>query len=138
MCGYKHAFSRNLILVIAISLVLILVMSLLSLVDLLTKRKGNRRCFVFAFNFNLRFVYEFFLEICLSAMIHIASKSASKETESSPEALFLWMTALVILLAMSALVIFTFSRFFWNGPFVSKSYRSGSLCESWWGLRPLS
>ena len=73
ICGYKHAFSRNLMIVIVISVVLLIILAFFSLVDLFTKRHGNRRCSAYMCNFTVRFFYEFFLEICLNVLIHIAS-----------------------------------------------------------------
>ena len=73
MCGYKHAFSQNLLIVCGISLILLIVITVSSLIDLVKRRHGNRRCSAYVCNFSVRFAYEFFLEICLSVLIHIAS-----------------------------------------------------------------
>ena len=73
MCGYKHALSRNLLVVAGIFFTILFVILLLSLIDLITKRSSERRSSVYMCNFMIRFLYEFFLEICLSVFIHITS-----------------------------------------------------------------
>ena len=73
MCGYKHTFSQNLIIVIGFTLLLVTATVVISLVDFVCRRRGNRRCSAYICNFNVRFFYELILEICLSVLIHVAS-----------------------------------------------------------------
>ena len=82
MCGYKHAFSRNLIIVVCISFVLAFIIMMLSLIDMIRKRTKDRKCSAYICNFSIRFAYEFFLEICLCVLIHISSMQVMQsETE---------------------------------------------------------
>ena len=120
-CGYKHAFARNLVVVIAIAMALLLVMVVLLLFDGIRKCRGQgqgrRRPRVsymaWMGNFSLRFVYEFFLEICLSVLIHMSAMGAS-EGQST----LLHVLVILILLGIVALTVFIAALFFKWGPYV--------------------
>ena len=116
MCGYKHAFSRNLLIVIGISLLLIIIFAVLSVIDLMRKRHGNRRCSAYVCNFSVRFVFEFFLEICLSVLIHVASMQMMRSEEEV--SITSWVVASIYLVAIFAFIAFLVSRFWFGGPFV--------------------
>ena len=83
MCGYKHAFSRNLLIVLCLSLVLLIIVSALSIVDHVKKRTGEYRLSSYMCNFSIRFAYFFFLEICLSVLIHIASMQVMRKNHEA-------------------------------------------------------
>jgi len=135
MCGYKHAFSRNLLLVIAISMILLLTLAGLAVWNCVQAHRGKKvktRCVAWTANFSLRFVYEFFLEICLCVFIHVGAQEFTVEGSG-----LLWTLAVLLLLAMALFVAFLVSLFFRRGPYVSGCYSPNSLSQSFWGVRPL-
>ena len=77
MCGYKHAFSRNLIIVIFVAMALLLIIVGIYLCRLIRSTRRPPRHAVTTMNFGLRFVYEFFLEICICVVINLASYKAN-------------------------------------------------------------
>ena len=138
ICGYKHDFLRNLVIVIVISVVILITLAILSLVDLFKKRHGNRRCSAFMCNFGVRFFYEFFLEICLSVLIHIASMQVMLTEYEAKVSIASLAVASLYLVVIIAFIGFLVSRFWYDGPFVRQTYSPGSLSQSWWGIRSLS
>lgn len=138
MCGYKHDFSRNLMIVIIISVVLLITLAILSLIDFFRKRHGNRKCSAYMCNFNMRFFYELFLEICLSVLIHIASMQVMLTEYESKVSIMSWAVASLYLVAILAFIGFLISRFWSGGPYIRQAYSPGLLCQSWWGIRSLS
>ena len=136
-CGYKFSFSRNLAAVILMSCCLLIIMAIYGVLDFLRKRSGLDNVRLFPYrrtawmaNFSLRFVYEFFFEICLCLLIHSA---VAYEADA-----FLYSISIILFLGILALVAVLFA-FFWRwGPYrVPKCYESNSLRKSWWGIRPL-
>jgi hypothetical protein len=135
MCGYKHAFSSNLLLVIVISIILLLTLAGLVVLKCVRARRGKKgktRCTAWTANFSLRFAYEFFLEICLCVFIHVRTY---KFNEGASD--LLWALAVLLILAMTLFVAFLVSIFFRGGPYVPGCYSSNSLSQSFWGVRPL-
>jgi uncharacterized membrane protein affecting hemolysin expression len=135
MCGYKHAFSRNLLLVIAISMILILMIIVLAIWDYLQARRSKKRktqCAAYVANFSIRFAYEFFLEICLCVCIHVTAMEFNAEASG-----LLWAIAIILLIGIVLFVGFLVLLFFKGGPYVPGCYSPNSLKQSWWGIRPL-
>ena len=164
MAGYKHSFSRNLIIFLFFSVALLLVIACLYMWSFFAQRRtkktkkalsthsiktleGDEKAKMtgrvikwhhsehgaWTLNFSLRFVYEFFLEICICVFIHLAAIGVNAN-----EADFLWVLALIICLLIVLLVIFTVYLFFRGGPYtVPNSYEKNSLWHSWWSVRPL-
>ena len=82
-------------------------------------------------NFNVRFLYEFFLELCICVCINLFG---AKDGGSRA----LWAFSVLALLALICLVAFVASLFLRGGPYlVPSSYQDGTLFQSFWGLRPL-
>lgn len=123
--------------VLWLSMSLAAVMTIAAVVDIVTRRTGKRRCCIFVANFNLRFVYMLFFEFFLCSMLHLVSRQESSSPQTSIAAI-VWISVLLILISLCALVCFVFSRFFVNGPFIKGSYKQKSLTGSFWGVRPLS
>lgn len=138
MCGYKHALSRNLLIIICISLCILIVGLVLWLVDSIFNRKSDRRLTVFMSNFSLRFFYEFFLEICIGTFIHIASMQVLHKDFEAQISIVSWVMASLYLVGIIGFVGFIASRFWRHGPYVKSTYLPGSLRHSWWGIRLLS
>ena len=69
MCGYKHPFSPNMIIIF--SLLAFFASAVLALVYY--DRKTNKTFAPYACNFTLRFVYEFIFEVFLTMLILSAS-----------------------------------------------------------------
>ena len=96
-------------------------------------RQSGRRVYrptAYMSNFTLRFIYEFFFEICLCVLIH-TSVAYGGDT-------FLYFLALVIFIAIVVFIVFLFGLFCKGGPYaVPSNYDSKSLRKSWWGARPL-
>ena len=143
-CGYRTEFSRNLMLVLALTTALIVVLVALLIWDCLSirssnlakgikkrgKGRGYRRSAYMA-NFTLRFFYEFFFEICLSIMIHITALNDGSS-------LWLYSLSMLLALAILAFIVSLILLFFRYGPYSEpKSYARNSLRESWWGARHL-
>lgn len=136
-CGYGSEFTRNLFLVIWISIALTILMAMAAVLDIVTKRSGKRSLFRFAANFNLRFAYMLFFEFFLCSMLHLTSQQNAVFGHSSM-ANFVQVVVVATLILLSLFVCFVFSRFFVNGPYVNDSYAEKSLIQSYWSLRPLS
>lgn len=73
-------------------------------------------------NFLVRFSYEFFLEICLSALIHVTSMKLLQTDVEAEVSIASWILAALYLLAILAFVGFVLSRFCFNGPYIARSY----------------
>ena len=80
-------------------------------------------------NCSLRYVQEFFLELCLSMTILAA---AIERFDMAA-----WVMTLFIFAACIAFIVFVVTRFFTGGPYIPKSYQSGTLLSSYWSVRPL-
>ena len=80
-------------------------------------------------NFTLRFIYEFFFEICLCVMIHMATVGDASE--------FLYSLSVLLTIAILAFLGLLFLLFYRYGPYVPKSFERNSLRKSWWGARHL-
>ena len=138
MCGYKHAFSRNLLIVLGLSLLLLIIILAMSTVDLVKKRTGEHRLSAYMCNFSIRFAYFFFFEICLSVLIHIASMQVMQKDHEAQVSISSWVIACIYLFGIFAIIGFVMSRFCNNGPYIKHAYSQGSLRHSWWGVRRLS
>ena len=81
-------------------------------------------------NFNLRFFYEFFFEICLCVLIHA--------TTVYEDDFYMYYIATLIFFAIIVFIVFICGLFCKGGPYqVPNIYASKSLGTSWWGVRPL-
>lgn len=128
ICGYRGAISGNLIAILALFIALLALVLIIGLLAKARKKKANvmaRIC-----NFSLRYFYEFFLELCLSMSILAATLDGFNSAA--------WIPVLLTFAATAALVVFLISRFFGRGPYVSKSYKPGTLISSYWSIRPLA
>ena len=75
-------------------------------------------------------MYEFFFEIFLCVLLHLATAYNHSEP--------LLLLALFLFVALTSLIIFLFGLFCCSGPyFTPKRYMAGSINRSWWGTRPL-
>ena len=79
LCGYKPIFSQNLFLIALISAALLVLIFAFSLIDMVCKRRSNRRIAAWVSNFGMRFFYEFFFEIFLCMMIHAVSMEPTSD-----------------------------------------------------------
>ena len=120
-CGYKFAFYRNLILFIVLSTCFLVILAILVILDFIksrsapSKRYSNYRRAFWMTNFTLRFVYEFFFEICLCLLIHV---SVAHEGD-----IFMYFMSIVLFAAMLAFIAVLFAFFCRWGPYiVPKSY----------------
>lgn len=134
MAGYANTFVLNLLIVVLIASFLLLALAGARLCDSCCQRKGNRRLSAWLKNFSLRFIYEFFFEVCLCTFIHIG---LSQEVKSESP-LYFWSVSILSMLVIVALVAFVSCLFVYGGPYTSNSFRKGSLRESWWGKRELN
>ena len=128
MCGYKRPFSSNVITILILLAALISGVILLHFVAKLRKKKTHfapKIC-----NFSLRYGYEFLLEVFLSMLIFTATMNTYTLLE--------WVPVLITLSAVLAFVVFLLTRFFVGGPFVPKSYKPGTMLDSYWSIRPLN
>ena len=80
-------------------------------------------------NFTLRFIYEFFFEICLCVMIHMATAGTGST--------FLYILSVLLTIVIFVFVASLFGLFFRCGPYIPKSFERNSLRKSWWGARHL-
>ena len=80
-------------------------------------------------NFTLRFLYEFFFELCLCVLIRM--------TTSSDGDTLIYSLATLLTIAILAFVAFLFLLFCKYGPYIPKSFERNSLRKSWWGARHL-
>lgn len=77
-CGYEHLVAHNLIIVFAALTLICFVWAVVALKDLFVKLSHSRRPCLRkrhekkCSNFTLRFVYEFFLEFCIVALINLS------------------------------------------------------------------
>ena len=128
MCGYKRPFSSNLITILILLAALISGVILLHFIAKLRKTETHlapKIC-----NFSLRYGYEFLLEVFLSMLIFTATMNTYTLLE--------WVPVLITLSAVLAFVVFLLTRFFVGGPFVPKSYKPGTMLDSYWSIRPLN
>ena len=141
MSGFKYAFWRNLILIIFFGTILLVVTISCCICSLCRTRliRQNKGCVLskygaWSLNFSLRFVYEFFLDICSCVFINLTAAGVNADGAD-----LIWSIALILSLLIATLVCFLGSLFFHGGPYtVPNSYQKNSLKHSWWGLRPLS
>ena len=84
-------------------------------------------------NFVVRFVYEFFLEFCIVALINL-SVTEFDDFHST----FSYLLTLGLALLVTALFLFTLSRLFWNGPYIPGFYQNLISIKEYWGIRPLN
>ena len=138
-CGYKHSFSRNLIIQIFVAITLLVVIASIFVHRLVKARKSRtekpRKSFwgAWTINFSLRFTYEIFLEICICVCINLVTFEAQAESSD-----FLWAIALLLCFGVTSLVAFVVSLFWRGGPYtVPNSYNKSSLVPSFWGKREL-
>lgn len=90
-------------------------------------------------NFLIRFFYEFYLEICLSVLIHLTSMQVLMLQEVEAQvSIASWVLASLGLASIVLLIAFLISRFHCNGPYIESTYEPSSLKHSWWGIRRLS
>ena len=64
-------------------------------------------------NFSLRFVYEFFFEICICVFINLAANGVDADGADLS-----WSISLILSLLITALVAFIGSLFFVGGPYI--------------------
>ena len=110
-----------------IAIVWLLIM-MVTVVQLGFKKQRSK---LFCTNFNLRFLYEFALEICVSTTIYLAYSE-----RDSGEVSFIISILLVIFLACS--LIFCVSLCFKNGPYIKGSFTRGTVIRSYWSVRPIN
>ena len=86
MCGYKHAFWWNLILIIFFGTALLVVTISLYIWSFCRLRRIglDNQCSlskygVWSLNFSLRFVYDFFLDICICVFINLVANGVDVE-----------------------------------------------------------
>ena len=130
MCGYRRPLSNNLIIIGGLLLFFVSGLAIYHCIVKSCKGRKNGRLMPKISNLSLRFAYEFFFEICLSMVILAAIMPENKT--------ILWLPVILTFAAIGALVVFLISRFFTGGPFVPKSFESGSLFSSYWSTRPLN
>ena len=127
-CGYKHTFSRNLVIFIAIFVLLVLGMAGLYIYDFVMRKryKSVRTSHVkywhlaWMANFSLRFLYEIFFEVFLCLLIHV-SIGNPHDVHAYGFAVFL----LMILCIATASLVALFCR---GGPYKRPcSYQPSSL-----------
>ena len=136
-CGYKHAVTRNLVIVIFMAMVLALITLIAFVYNFFKSKKkdGVTRRFAYTAwmtNFNLRFAYEFFMEICLCVLINlVVLRGASTD-------IIITVVAFVLFIAILLAVIFAVSLFWRGGPYmVPNVFQKKSLYNSIWAVRPL-
>ena len=141
LCGYKHAFSRNLILAITIAMALLMILAFIFLWRCIktrwqkTPKGANHQSYLGAWslNFSLRFTYEFLMEICICVAINLAAYKVNAN-----ESNLLWGLTLLLGIFVLALICFVTSLFYRGGPYtVPTSYQKRSLGDSFWGKRAL-
>ena len=88
-----------------------------SIADRITGRKGDRSLLSNVLNLSIRFTHLFFFEILLCCMIQCVSyfTYSSKEGEIPSEESLKLLMAITILLALTLLVGFVFTRLFVSG-----------------------
>ena len=135
-CGYKFSFSRNLIFVMSLACVLLTLVAIFGIIDFVKARNGGSSSYseyrrtAFMTNFSLRFVYEFFFEICLCLLIHSAVAYGADD--------LLYVISIILFLCMLIFIALLFAFFCKWGPYtVPNSYSHNSLRKSWWGTRTL-
>ena len=74
MCGYAHQITSNLALILLFAALILIVFFIAMILDLKMnkgkkKRNSKSKCVACVTNFNLRFIYEFFLELCICVAI---------------------------------------------------------------------
>ena len=152
ICGYKHTFSRNLLIVTSILMILLITIAAIFFYRIVKKLTTKPKAYEssiklpslkprkkpidkasWIINFSVRFVYEFCFEFIICFMLNLtAFKADARESD------FIWAIALLCFVLSVALVVFLVSLFFRNGPYmVQKVYEEGSLMRSWWGARHL-
>ena len=83
-------------------------------------------------NVFVRFLYQIFLEVCICVMINITIMNKDSFTSG-----LLWLSSLVIIIAIGVSLLLMASLFWRNGPFVQNTYEEKSLLKSFWSSRPL-
>lgn len=81
-------------------------------------------------NFTLRFLYEFFLEVCICVAISLAAHKVNTGRE--------WTITFFLGLIILAIVGFLVTLLWRGGPYTEpNSYKKHSLAASFWGKRAL-
>ena len=136
---YVHLFGHNLVVVCIAGLCILLTWLVLTLKDRFQHKlpsavrrrcpKGNHE--PQANNFALRFFYEFFLEVSICAMINLAHLDFSSFSHGAH-----WIMSFTVGIVILVYLIWLFSLFYKNGPFLSGFYKRGTFLESFWVARP--
>ena len=130
-CGYSYNLLPNLFIVMTIAILIAFVWLLIMVVNLVQRQYKKQRSKLFCTNFNLRFLYEFSLEIFVSTTICLAYSG-----RNSGEVAFIISILVVIILACS--LIFCVSLCFKNGPYIKGSFTRGTVIRSFWSVRPIN
>ena len=119
MTGYANTFVLNLLVVIFIASFLLVALIVARICDSCFQRRGDRRLAAWLQNFILRFIYEFFFEICLCSLIHIGLSQEVK-TESP---LYFWSVSVLSMLTIVVFVASVSSFFLHGGPYATNTFR---------------
>ena len=80
-CGYAHQITLNLVLVLFLFALMLVLLLTAFICDFASRRKRknkrNQQCGAWFVNFNLRFMYEFYLELCICVAVQISLFNAS-------------------------------------------------------------
>ena len=93
------------------------------------KKRHGRWCN----NFALRFVYEFFLEFCIVALINLSVVDFNTIRPT-----YSYILTIVLVLLIGCLCLFTMSLLFYNGPYIPGYYQKHTAIKESWGVRPLN
>ena len=96
-------------------------------------RKKHSRSASWCHNFTLRFVYEFFLILCICSMLQLSVEDFNVTSPTLQYAL-----AVILTVMISALVVLTIALFFCGGPWIPKFFRKWTIFASLYRIRPRS
>ena len=89
------------------------------------KKRHGRWCN----NFALRFVYEFFLEFCIVALINLSVVDFNTIRPT-----YSYILTIVLVLLIGCLCLFTMSLLFYNGPYIPGYYQKHTAIKESCGL----
>lgn len=139
MCGYAHQVTLNLAIVILIGASILLLLLIALMLDLKKKQRSigqqrspGRKCVACVTNFNIRFTYEFYLELCICVAVQISLSRVTGEAGFASWMVLLW--ALGSCLCLLVLVVWTCFK---GGPYLPHVYQKGSFKVAYNRVRPL-
>ena len=114
MCGYSYEFSRDLFIVLIVTIIVMTALTILFLLKRLFKHRSKPPLVSKEIsNFMHRFSYVFYFEMFLCSLLELTSPLAN-----TVFGWVIWFIAVCRLLALIALAGFVLSRFFVRGPYI--------------------